>query len=121
MVFHLSDRKTLISLFHNRHIQTQYTGLSGKMDGMKDRSEIWITLSNDGGRSWSEPRFLFANATKPNPGKNGWFNHQVSYMDAVIDNGTIHLFCPHLWNRAVYMSILEADLASLPTREQLRN
>jgi hypothetical protein len=121
MVFHLSDRKTLITLFHNRHAGTQYTGLSGTMDGMKDRSEIWVALSADGGRHWSEPRFLFANATRPNPDKNGWFNHQVSYLDAVIDDGMIHIFCPHLWNRAVYLSIQESDLDKLPTKEMLRS
>ena len=119
MVFHLSDGKTLISLHHNRHIKSQYDGLHGKMDGMKDRSEIWTSLSKDGGRSWSEPQFLFANATIRNPEKNGWFNHNVSYLDAVIDNGTIHIFCPHLWNRAVHMTIEESELADLPTVGQL--
>jgi hypothetical protein len=119
MVFHLSDRKTLIAFHHNRHINTQYIGLTGKMDGMKDRSEIWVALSRDGGRTWSTPRFLFANAMKPNPAKNGWFNHNVSYLDAVIDDGQIHVFCPHLWNRAVYLTIQEKELAELPTLKQL--
>ena len=119
MVFHLTDGKTLISLHHNRHIKSQYDGLHGKMDGMKDRSEIWYSLSSDGGRSWTEPRFMFANATVPNPEKNGWFNHNVSYLDAVIDNGMIHIFCPHLWNRAIHMTIAEKDLAKLPTVRQL--
>ena len=40
-------------------------------------------------------------------------------MDAVIDKGTIHLFLPHLWNRAVYMHLKEKDLAKLPTVKQL--
>lgn len=121
MVFHMSDGKTLISLHHNRHIGTQYEGLNGTMDGMKDRSEVWFSLSKDGGRSWSEPRFLFANATQPNPKKNGWFNHNVSYLDAVIDEGTVHIFCPHLWNRAVYLKIQESALHSLPTAKELAN
>ncbi|MED5279322.1 MAG: sialidase family protein [Verrucomicrobiota bacterium] len=119
MVFHLSDGKTLVTFFHNRHINTQYVGLTGKMDGMRDRAEIWVSLSKDGGRNWSEPRFLFTNATRSNPAKNGWFNHNSSYMDAVIDDGTIHLFLPHLWNRAVYMHLKEKDLAKLPTVKQL--
>ena len=67
-----------------------------------------------------KPQFLFANATKPDPKKNGWFNHQVSYLDAVIDRGTIHIFCPHLWNRALYLHIEEKDLAILPTAKELR-
>ncbi|MDG1891121.1 MAG: sialidase family protein [Verrucomicrobiota bacterium] len=120
MVFHLSDGKTLITFLHNRHMGTQYTGLSGTMDGMLDRSEIWVALSMDGGRNWTEPRFLFANATVSDPEKNGWFNHQVSYLDAVIDHGTIHIFCPHLWNRALYMRLSESTLKTLPTRADLQ-
>ena len=119
MVFHLSDGKTLISLHHNRHIKTQYDGLHGKMDGMKDRSEIWVSLSRDKGNTWSEPQFLFANATPPNPKKNGWFNHNISYLDAVIDDGDIHIFCPHLWNRAVHIKMKETDLVGLPTFKEL--
>ncbi len=115
MVFHLSDGETLVSFHHNRHMNTQYVGLNGTMDGMKDRAEVWVSLSRDKGRSWSEPKFLFANATRPNPEKNGWFNHNISYLDAVIDDGTVHLFCPHLWNRAVYLSIKESELEELPT------
>ena len=119
MVFHLSDDKTLITFHHNRHINTQYVGLTGKMDGMRDRAEIWISLSKDGGRNWSEPQFLFTNVTRSNPAKNGWFNHNSSYMDAVIDGGTIHLFLPHLWNRALYMHLEEKDLVKLPTTKKL--
>ena len=119
MLFHLSDQKTLIAFHHNRHIKTQYTGLSGTMDGMRDRGEVWISLSKDGGRSWSVPQFLFANATKADSEKSGWFNHNASYLDAVIDDGTIHLFCPHLWNRAVHLTMKERDLVLLPTADEM--
>ena len=119
MVFHLSDGKTLISFHHNRHINTQYVGLRGGSDGMLDRAEIWISLSGDGGRSWSEPQFLFTNATRPIPTKIAWFNNNSSYLDAVIDNGTIHMFFPHLWNRALYMRMEEKDLARLPNVKKL--
>ena len=120
MLFQLSDQKTLIAFHHNRHIKTQYTGLSGTMDGMRDRGEVWISLSKDGGRSWSAPQFLLANATKADPDKSGWFNHNASYLDAVIDDGTIHLFFPHLWNRAVHLTMKERDLVLLPTADELR-
>ncbi len=120
MLFHLSDGKTLIAFIHNRHAGTKYIGLSGTMDGMRDRSEIWVTLSRDGGRQWSEPRFLFASATAPDPLKNGWFNHQVSYLDAVIDRGTIHVFCPHLWKRVLHLTIREDALPHLPAAAQLK-
>jgi hypothetical protein len=91
------------------------------MDGMRDRAEIWVSLSADRGRTWSDPQFLFANATEPIAEKSGWFNHNVSYLDAVIDNGEIHIFCPHLWNRALHLSIREKELARLPTINELRN
>lgn len=119
MLYQLSDRKTLIAFHHNRHLDTQYQGLRGNMDGMRDRSEIWLALSKDGGRTWSEPQFLFVNALGKDPAKSGWFNHNASYLDAVIDNGQIHLFCPHRWNRAVYLMLPESDLDQLPTRDQL--
>jgi hypothetical protein len=90
------------------------------MDGMRDRGEIWISLSKNGGRNWSTPQFLLANAAAPNPDKSGWFNHNVSYLDAVIDDEVIHLFCPHLWNRALHLTIRERDLGLLPTEDQLR-
>lgn len=119
MVFWSTDGKTLISFIHNRHIDSQYVGLTGKMVQMQDRNEIWVTTSKDGGRNWSEPRFLLANAAVPNPEKNGWFNYNVSYLDAVIDEGVVHIFCPHLWNRAVYLRISEKALKKLPTKKRL--
>lgn len=61
MLFHLSDGKTLAAFHHNRHHDTNYVNL-GENPGMQDRSEIWVSLSTDGGRRWSEPRFVFANA-----------------------------------------------------------
>src|SRR6185437_10969779 len=37
MIFHLSDRKTLIVFYHNRFHARQYNGLSGKDPAMADR------------------------------------------------------------------------------------
>ena len=60
---------------------------------MADRSELWVSLSGDGGRSWSEPRFLLANALEP-AFDTPFRNHQYSYMDLFIDRGTVHMFIP---------------------------
>ena len=54
MLFHHPDGKTLVAFHHNRH--------SGDHFKSSDRSEIWVSLSMDGGRTWSKPRFVFANA-----------------------------------------------------------
>lgn len=118
MLFPLSDGKTLAAFHHNRHAQTQYSGLSAKMEGMKDRSELWVSLSRDGGETWSEPRFVLANALAETE-LNAWYNHQCSYLDAFADAGTLHLFLPHRWKRALHLTLAESDLEKLPAKAAL--
>ena len=83
MLFKLSDGATLAAFHHNRHHDLDYTGLDGtKPELMADRSELWVSLSSDGGRSWSEPRFLLANALEPTF-DTPFRNHQCSYVEGV--------------------------------------
>ena len=117
MLFHLADGKTLAAFHHNRHHDRNYVGL-GDNPGMKDRSEIWVSLSTDGGRSWSEPRFVYANAAVPNL-EGGWRNYQCSYMDMFVDHGVVNLFLPHRWQRCLHLQLPESALASLPTAKEL--
>jgi len=119
MLYHLSDGKTLIAFHHNRHSQRQYTGLDGKMKGMLDRSEIWAATSSNGGRTWSAPRFVFANALAPDPKKTGWHNAQCSYLDMFLDGDVLNIFVPHRWQRVLHLQLREADLGALPTAEDL--
>jgi N-acetylneuraminic acid mutarotase len=119
MLFHLSDGKTLIALHHNRHAGTSYSGLSVKTEGMKDRSEIWAATSTDEGRTWSEPRFLLANAATPDLA-NAWLNYQCSYMDAFVDGGVLHLFMPHRWQQVLHLTLRESELGELPTRAEIQ-
>ena len=89
MLFKLSDGATLAAFHHNRHRDLDYTGLSSsKPELMADRSELWVALSSDGGRSWSAPRFLLANALKP-AFDTPFRNHQCSYI-----SGTVLTSCP---------------------------
>ena len=119
MLFHLSDGKTLIAFHHNRHSDREYTGLSGaKSEGMKDRSEIWFATSVDGGRTWSDPRFLLANALAE-AFASPFRNYQCSYMDCILDNGTVHLFVPHRWQRVLHLTINESDLADTLANKDL--
>jgi len=118
MLFHLSDGKTLAAFHHNRHSDTHYTGLSAKAELMKDRSEVWVALSGDGGRTWDEPRFVFANALIESF-DNAWRNHQCSYMDAFADDGVLHLFLPHRWERALHLTLEESALTRLPGKGEL--
>ena len=114
MLFKLSDGATLAAFHHNRHHDRDYTGLSStKPELMADRSELWVSLSSDGGRSWSAPRFLLANALQASF-DTPFRNHQCSYMDLFIDAGTIHLFIPHRWQQVTYLRFPESLLHDLP-------
>ena len=116
MLFKLSDGKTLIAFHHNRS-KIQTADLAGNRSQHYDRSEIWFSISVDGGRSWSEPQFVFATALEPFF-DNIWRDFNTSYLDAFIDDGVINLFCPHRWERVLYLKIMEKDLYKFPTRKQ---
>jgi len=92
--------------------------LDDKAENMKVRSEIWVATSTDQGRTWSEPRFVFANAAQPDL-KTGAWNYQCSYLDGFTDEGVLHLFLPHRWQQVLHLTIKESALAELPTKAQL--
>jgi photosystem II stability/assembly factor-like uncharacterized protein len=69
MLFHLADGKTLVAFHHNVH--------GGGHFNYADRSQIWVSLSTDEGRTWSEPRFVFCNALDETLGHN-FRNYQCS-------------------------------------------
>jgi hypothetical protein len=110
MLFHLSDGRTLIAFHHNR------TGMIDNASG--PRSEIWCATSSDEGRSWSEPRFVFANALEPNL-RSLSFNHQCSYLDVFTDDGVLHIFFPHRWQQVLHLTLKESSLSTLPLKSQL--
>ena len=119
MLFKLSDGETLAAFHHNRHSDRDYTGLSGaKAEMMRDRSEIWLSTSADGGHNWSAPRFVFANALGE-AFASPFRNYQCSYMDCIIEQGVVHLFVPHRWQRVLHLTIAEADLVNLPLAADL--
>ena len=119
MLFDLSDDQTLAAFHHNRHHDVNYTGLSSKKpEMMMDRSEIWVSVSTDGGTTWSEPRFLFVNALEEYF-DSAFRNYQCSYMDGFIDEGVMNLFVPHRWRRVLHLQIAESDLATLATASEL--
>ncbi len=111
MTFHLSDGKTLTAFHHNR-----VTGGPFFPHNHRNRSEIWVSLSTDEGRTWSEPRFVFANAM---PTTQRTADHQCSYLDMVASDGELHMFVPHRWSRALYLRMEKSDLIELPTTKQL--
>ncbi len=119
MLFKLSDNKTLIAFHHNRHHDLDYTGLSGtKKEIMMDRSELWFSLSKDEGETWSEPRLFLVNALAE-AYTSHFRNYQCSYIDAFVDNGELHCFIPHRWQRVIYARVKESDLEKFPTQKEL--
>jgi len=114
MLFKLSDGKTLIAFHHNRS-KIQTADLAGNRSQHYDRSEIWFATSRDGGRNWSEPQFVFVTALEPFF-DNIWRDYNTSYLDAFIDDGVINIFCPHRWERVLYLKITEKGLEKFPTR-----
>jgi len=120
MLTHLSDGKTLLVLHHNRFSDVNFTGLDAiKPEVMKDRSEIWTSLSHDGGRTWSEPRFLFVNALSEYF-ESPFRNYQCSYIDIFTEGDILHLFVPHRWRQVLHLTLPEAALSRLPTRREMQ-
>ncbi len=114
MVWNLSDGKTLLALVHNK-----------PGGNCKGRDELWCCLSRDGGRTWSEPRFLLANAAVDCPPEGlAWMsgnatNMEVCYADLVVRDGILHLFYNHAKRHVHYLQIPESRLESLPTAREL--
>jgi hypothetical protein len=118
MIFPLSDGKTLVVFHHNKVPPTRRGDLSDHAELMKMRSELWVATSTDGGHTWSEPRFVLANAVQPAHAISG-FNFQCSYLDLFIDDGVLHLFLPHRWQQVLHLTIKETALHTLPTLAEL--
>ncbi len=118
MLFPLSDGQTWVSLHHNVHSESVYRGLAGTTEGMKDRGQIWASLSADFGRTWSEPGFLCAMARAPEYDIH-FRNYQCSYLDGFADAPVLHLFMSQCWDRVLHLQIREGDLRDLPTAKEL--
>lgn len=119
MLFPLSDGKTLVAFHHNKVPTTGNGELSDKAELMKMRSEVWASLSTDEGHTWSEPRFVMANAVAPVHKVSG-FNSQCSYLDAFTEDGVMHIFMPHRWQQVLHLTIKEDAFGKLPTKAQLK-
>jgi hypothetical protein len=114
MLFQLGDGR--LAAFHHNVC----TKLGGHFNFM-DRAQLWVSTSRDAGRTWSEPRFLLANAFAPNPDNQGsaFCDHQCSYVDVIAADGKVHLFMPHRWQRALHLHLRAEDIARLPTAREL--
>ena len=112
MLFHLADGKTLIAFHHNQR-------QAGSMTH-QHRAELWVSLSHDEGRHWTEPRFVAANAAQPAQ-LAGWSGSSpmVSYCDLLVDGENLHLFVDHQVRQVLHLRFGQSDLRQLPTRSDL--
>jgi hypothetical protein len=112
MIFHLADGKTLAAFFHNRFAPGHFSH--------EQRTELWLSLSSDQGHTWTEPRFVLANAAE-RAMMNGWTSGtpMVSYADLLVDGDNLHLFVDHQMRQVLHFSFKESDIAHLPTRADL--
>ncbi len=111
MLFHLSDGKTLIAFHHNKYNPKQV-----QFNNRSVRNELWYSISADDGMTWSEPRFVLADAQKPDS-EGRW--RQVSYVDFIVDGKELHMFLSPNWEGAVHIKFNEADLKAMPTKSEL--
>jgi hypothetical protein len=123
MLFHLGGERDgtgtgggtgrrLVAFHHNRHTGTHFHAL--------DRSELWASTSTDDGRTWSEPRFVLANAAQKAPHRpDNALGYSVSYVDVFPQGGELHLFISHQFRQLLHLRFDEALLDRLPTRGEL--
>ncbi len=109
-LFHLSDGKTLVA-FHRSWFDPKTPHID-----LNDRGELWCSVSKDLGKTWSEPRFVLADAT-------GGKSHQILCVDMLQDAGRVHLFVSqgrrqvlHIYFQTYHFETLATlrDLATAP-------
>lgn len=115
MLFQL-DTETLICFIHNRaNCDNPAHQFSHEI-----RAELWFVTSTDRGHSWSEPRFVIAEAGIP-PIHNGWqgVTPMVSYGDLLVDGNDLNLFIDHEMRQILQLRFKRNSLDRLPTAAQL--
>jgi hypothetical protein len=111
MIFHL-DAETLAVFHHNKQVSGAFAHES--------RTELWVSLSQDEGHTWSEPRFVLANACEAAV-LNGWggWSPMVSYVDLLVHGDTLDLFVDHQMRQVLQVRFSKGDLLNLPTAAEL--
>ena len=113
MVFPFSSGTRLIAFVHN-----QYTA-SEPHHYHLDRDSLWFATSDDAGASWSEPRLVIVQAKYSASGALS-VDHDLSYVDLLVDGTDLHLFVGDGQQRALHLGFAEDDLPRFPTAGDLR-
>lgn len=112
MIFKVEGDK-LVCLYHRRKVTGKFS--------QESRTELWITVSDDKGHTWSEPRFILTNACEPAI-LNSWggWTPMVSYADAILaDDGYFNIFIDHQMRQVVQARFRWSELDKLPTISDL--
>jgi hypothetical protein len=106
MVFPFAGGKRLMAFIHNRYTAEHPHHYH------PDRGTLWFAVSDDAGRTWSEPRFLIAQAKHTD--KPTSCDPDVSYVDLLVDGTALHLFVGDGQRRALHLAFSEQALAAFP-------
>ena len=109
MVFLLADGETLAAFHHNEYNPERPFDQSV-------RDELWVSLSTDGARTWSEPRFVAANIAEAG---DLWNSPSISYDDLLVDGEALHLIMDYQYRQVLHLKFTEDDLKGFPTQEEL--
>ena len=109
MVFLLADQQTLAAFHHNRYNPE-------KPFDQGVRNELWVSLSSDQGRTWSESRFVAANIAEKG---DLWNSPSISYDDLLVDGQQLHLIMDYQYRQVLHLTFTENDLTQFPTQEEL--
>ena len=110
MVYKAGDGKTLVNFTHNRKASDRYRNA-----GRNDRQELWVSISRDSGKSWSESRFVASNAC---PRERPTFR-ELSYADLIADGDDLHLFLDEDKRQILHFHLKLSEINKLPTESQL--
>lgn len=113
MIYRLDGGQTLIGFIHNRSASHRH--INNKFN---DRRELWITLSENGGRTWSEPRFVIADATELERGRT-WDWVEASYGDLLVDGDVLNFTFNHKKQQILNLRFKRDDLDTFPTLAEL--
>lgn len=111
MVFRFDAGKRLIAFVHNRYDEKHPNHYH------PDRVELWFATSADDGRSWSEPRFMIAQAKHTDHPLS--CDPDVSYVDLLVDEASLHLFVADGQRQAVQVTFSADRLDEFPTKSDL--
>ena len=106
MVFPLTQEDGLIAFIHNRYTAEH------PYHYHPDRNALWLATSHDAGQTWSEPRFILAQAKHTDNPLS--LDPDVSYVDLLVDGPELHLFVSDGQHQVLYVRFRKDQLSQFP-------